>query len=228
MRQRDRFGSPALVIAIIALFIALGGTVYAAKQIDGKTIKVKSIPGNRLKPRTVTAKQLSLGVLLSAGKPGPITGAQINESSLGQVPSALHANTADTARSATDALTALNAVNAVTAEKINGHSAGCFPGTIPFAGACWESSPSAFPESAPAAAIKCTLKKGTLPGALELAAFAQASTVKLDAGDEWTSDVTNISGLNAYAVTTVSAAGGIDSKGSATSLKYRCVIPLVS
>jgi hypothetical protein len=228
MRQRNRFGSPALIIAIIALFIALGGTVYAAKQIDGKSIKVKSIPGNRLKPRTVTAKQLSLGILLGAEKPGAITGAQINESTLGQVPNAIHADTADTARSATDALTALNAVNAVTAEKINGHSAGCLPGTMPFAGDCWQSSASAFPESAPAAAVSCALKGGTLPGTLELAAFAKLSGVTLDAGGEWTSDIPVFSGKDTYGVAIVLPDGAVDSKISTGPLKYRCVIPLVS
>jgi hypothetical protein len=217
-----------MVVAILALFVALGGSVYAAKKIDGKSIKVKSIPGNRLRPKTITAKQLSLGVLLGAPKPGLITGSQINEASLGQVPNAAHADVADTARSATDALTALNAVNAVTAEKINGHSAGCQPGTIPFAGACWQTGPSAFPESAPAAAISCALKNGTLPSALELTAFAKLSGVTLDAGDEWTDDVSTVSGLDIYSVATVTAAGKVSSAVSTNTKKYRCVIPLVS
>ena len=48
MSKRFSRPSPALVISIIALFVALGGTVYAASKINGKTIKVKSLPGNRL------------------------------------------------------------------------------------------------------------------------------------------------------------------------------------
>ena len=217
-----------MVVAILALFVALGGSVYAAKKIDGKAIKVKSIPGNRLKPKTITAKQLSLGVLLGAPKPGLITGSQINEASLGQVPNAAHADVADTARSATDALTALNAVNAVTAEKINGHSAGCQPGTIPFAGACWQTGPSAFPESATAAAISCALKNGTLPGILELAAFTKLSGVTLDASGEWTGEIASFSGKDLYGVAIVLPDGSVDSKLSTGTQKYRCVIPLVS
>ena len=55
------------------------------------------------------------------------------------------------AQSAVDAQTALNAVNAVDAKTVNGHSAGCLPGTQPFAGACWQTSASA-PVNAPRAA----------------------------------------------------------------------------
>ena len=62
--------SPALIVSLIALFVALGGTVYAASgRIDGAAIKVKSIPGNRLKSNSVTGKQVkesSLGLVRRA------------------------------------------------------------------------------------------------------------------------------------------------------------------
>lgn len=61
--------SPALIISLIALFVALGGTVYAAGHIRGKTIKKGSEPGNRIKKNTITGKQ-------------------VKESSLGAVPNA--------------------------------------------------------------------------------------------------------------------------------------------
>ncbi len=132
--------SPALVISVIALFVALGGSVYAAKKakINGKAIRAKSIPGNRLQPRSIAANRLKPGVLQGASSTAPLTGAEINEWTLGQVPSAAHADSADAAQSAVDAQTALNAVNAVNAQTVNGHSVGCLPGTQPFAGACWE------------------------------------------------------------------------------------------
>lgn len=37
------------VIAVIALFVALGGSVYAAGKLSGKKIKPNSIPASRLK-----------------------------------------------------------------------------------------------------------------------------------------------------------------------------------
>ena len=103
-----------------------------------------------------------------------ISGAEIDELSLGQVPNAAHAETADNAKSATDAQTALNAVNAITAQSVNGHEAGCLPGTQAFAGACWQSSPSETAVSAPAAANSCAVQGGTLPEALQLAAFSHS------------------------------------------------------
>jgi hypothetical protein len=39
----------ANVIAVIALFVALGGGAYAAKKLNGKTIKNNSIPAKKLK-----------------------------------------------------------------------------------------------------------------------------------------------------------------------------------
>lgn len=61
------------VVAVLALFFALGGTVYAAAKISGSQIKPKSIPANRIKPRSLTGSQI---------KPGSLTGSQIVESSL--------------------------------------------------------------------------------------------------------------------------------------------------
>ena len=37
------------VVAFIALFVALGGSVYAAGKISGTQIKSGSVPGNRIK-----------------------------------------------------------------------------------------------------------------------------------------------------------------------------------
>lgn len=61
------------VIACLALFIALGGTVYAAGKISGKQIKKSSLPGNRIKPKTVPANRI---------KPNSLSGKQINEKTL--------------------------------------------------------------------------------------------------------------------------------------------------
>jgi hypothetical protein len=217
--------TPALVIAAIALFAALGGSVYAATgKINGKSVRIKSLPGNRLKPGSVPANRLQPGVL--AGFGGTVTGAQIDERSLGQVPSADYADSAGVAQSAVDAQTALNAVNAVDAETVNGHGAGCLPGTQPFAGACWQSSQSEAAATAPVAATSCATQGGSLPEALELAAFAQQPGVALE-GEEWSRDLTTFSGENAFAVVTVNAAGALNSKLSTEVKKYRCVIPLV-
>jgi hypothetical protein len=218
--------SPALLIACVALFAALGGTVYAAARINGKTIKVKSLPGNRLALGSVPGNRLKAGAISgSLLTPGSITGAQVNAATMGQVPSAVHADNADSAH---DAQTALNAVNAIDATKVNGHTAGCRTGTRYFAGACWENASSSAAVTAPTAALSCSAQGGELPDALSLAAFSRQPGVTLAPGDEWSGDIPVVSGSDLYAVVTVSASGAVSSAVSTLTRHYRCVIPLVS
>jgi hypothetical protein len=82
------------VVAVVALFFALGGTVYAAAgKISGAQIKPSSIPANRIKPKSLTATQLKAGAVsaaqikagsIPAGKiqSGSLTGTQIKAESL--------------------------------------------------------------------------------------------------------------------------------------------------
>jgi hypothetical protein len=217
---------PALIVAIVALLAALGGTVYAAEKIDGASIKVASLPGNRVTPGSLQANRLMAGTIPGNKlAPGSITGTQIDTATLGQVPSAAHADSADSAH---DAETALNAVNAVTATSVNGHAAGCKPATRPFAGACWQTVSNEAALTATAAAASCANQGGTLPEALQLVAFSKQPGIALADGDEWTGDVTNASGEDLYGVVTVSTSGVVRSDISTASHHFRCVIPLVS
>jgi len=217
---------PALVIAAIALFAALGGSVYAAAKIDGSTVKPNSLPGNRVVVGSLPPNRLQEGSI--PGKrlaPGSVTGVEVDASTLDQVPSAVHADSADAAQTAGSALSAVNAVNA---EKVDGHDASCGPGTRHFAGACSQTVTNEAPASAPIAASVCASRNGELPDALALVAFSQQPGIELAEGDEWTGDVTNVSGLDSYAVVTVSADGKANFVVSTASKRYRCVIPLVS
>ena len=228
MTQGFRRPSPATIVALVALFAALAGSAYAAGRIDGRTVKVKSLPGNRLKLRSVPANRLKPGALPTAtGIVEPITGSQIDERSLGQVPSAAYADVAASAQTAIEAQTALDAVNAVNAETVNGHTAGCMAGTVLFAGACWQSSASGSAVAAPVAAAACAAQGGTLPEALQLAAFAQQPDITLAPGGEWSDDIPVFSGPDTYGVVTVSPTGQIDATTSTNTRQYRCVIPIV-
>lgn len=62
----------ANVIATLALFVALGGSSYAALKISGRDIKARTITGQKIKPNTLGRRQ-------------------IKESSLSAVPRALNA-----------------------------------------------------------------------------------------------------------------------------------------
>jgi hypothetical protein len=218
--------SPALLIACLALFVALGGSVYAAARIDGRSIQVKSLPGNRLAPGSLPGNRLKAGTVPSAALvPGGIAGAQIDPATLGQVPSAVHA---DSAQSARHAETALNAENARDAEKVNGHRAGCAGGTRFFAGACWQTASSTAALPAATAALACADQGGELPAALALAAFSQQPGIELAAGDEWSRDIPVISGPEVYGVITVSSSGQVSHAAATLSKRFRCVIPLLT
>jgi hypothetical protein len=226
MSKGLRRQAPALVIAAIALLAALGGTVYAAGRIDGHSIKAKSLPGNRLALGSVPGNRLKPGAIAGSQiAPQSLTGRQIDSATLGQVPSATHADVADSAR---DAGTALNAVNAVNATTVNGHGAGCGAGTRAFAGACWQTAYSEAAVSAPAAAVSCANQGGELPNPLALAAFALQPGIALASGEEWSGTVTNVSGGLGYAIVTINTGGEVDTATSSETRKYRCVIPLVS
>jgi hypothetical protein len=55
--------SPAMVVAVIALVVALAGTAYAAQTINGGAIKKQTIGGGKLKKKTLTGFQINTGKL---------------------------------------------------------------------------------------------------------------------------------------------------------------------
>jgi hypothetical protein len=82
MPKRLRTPSPALVISLLALFVALGGTTYAATSLPKNSVGTK-----QLKKNAVTAPKI---------KKAAVTAAKINTKGL-TVPNALHAASADSA-----------------------------------------------------------------------------------------------------------------------------------
>ncbi len=77
------------VVACLALFIALGGSVYAAGKINGKQIKKSSVPGNRIKPKTIPPNRIKPESLTgNQVKANSLTSAQINEKTLTEVSAA--------------------------------------------------------------------------------------------------------------------------------------------
>jgi hypothetical protein len=214
-RLRGRRPSPALVVATLALFVALGGTVWAASRIDGRRIAPKSLPGNRLIVGSVSGNRL---------RPGSIGGNRIKSSSLGRVPSAAHAEAADAAKTADTAIHAQAASDSTT---VNGYGAGCATGMRLFAGACWELRTQAAALNANEAAAFCAREGGELPRVLSLKAFGEQSGIGLDSEGEWSGDVTSPSSPNIYAVLTVSSSGVVDFIDARQLRHFRCVIPLV-
>ena len=96
------------MIALVALFVALGGTAYAATALPAGSVGTR-----QLKTAAVTSAKIQTSAVNSAKvADNAITGSDVLESSLGQVPSAANAVTAADATHATNADTASNA-NAV-------------------------------------------------------------------------------------------------------------------
>lgn len=62
-KLRNRRPSPAMVVAMIALFVALAGTAYAAQTINGGAIKKQTIGGGKLKQKTLTGYQINVNKL---------------------------------------------------------------------------------------------------------------------------------------------------------------------
>jgi hypothetical protein len=79
--------STALVVAFAALFTALSGTGYAALKITGKDVAKSTLTGKHVKNKSLGSKE---------HKPDSLGGGQIDEASLGTVPTAAKAADADT------------------------------------------------------------------------------------------------------------------------------------
>ena len=86
-RVRPRRPSPALIVSVLALVIALAGSAYAAglgkNSVGSKQLKKNSVTTAKLKKGAVTAGKV---------KNGTLTGKQIDLAKLGTVPSAQTAN----------------------------------------------------------------------------------------------------------------------------------------
>jgi hypothetical protein len=216
--------SPALVVACLALFVALGGTVLAATKIDGRTIKVQSLPGNRVAVASLPGNRLAPGTIPGDRlAPKSIKGGQIDITTLGQVPSADHATSADTARRAD---TATAADHAADATKINGRTVGCAEGDREFAGACWDVQANPTAVNLVQAASHCAMEGGELPQAIGLRAFLDQPGVLIGVAGEWTDNVVAPDSARFGAVA-LEANGTFLGVESNLTRQYRCVTPLL-
>ncbi|MBS1894311.1 MAG: hypothetical protein JST59_23675 [Actinobacteria bacterium] len=212
-RISRRLPSPALVIACLALFVALGGTVLAATKIDGRRIEVRSLPGNRLEVGSLPGNRIATD---------SVKGSQIQLDTLGEVPSAAHADSADTARRAQTATAADHAADATT---INGHTVGCPAGRRQYAGACWDLTPSAAVANATDAAASCAAQGGELPSLLTFMAFLREPGANVAVGGEWVDEI--IALTTDYDVLTLQSNGSVFASSPQSLFHYRCVTPLL-
>lgn len=136
--------SPAMIVAMLALFVATGGTGYAVSQLPKGSvgpaqIRKSAVRSKHIKPGTITAAKLSKSTLSAlragtggpAGTQGPVTSSGTSDrvayaDKAGVAEQALLAEralAADTAASATSAANAANATNAAKASLADNASA---------------------------------------------------------------------------------------------------------
>ena len=84
-RLRPKLPSPAMTVALLALFVSLGGVGYAAATIGTRQIRNNSIRTQDIRNSTIRGKDVRRNTL---------TGSDILESSLGKVPRAGQADVA--------------------------------------------------------------------------------------------------------------------------------------
>jgi hypothetical protein len=115
-------------IALLALFVALSGTTYAASNallpknsVGPKQLRKNAVTGVKIRKNAVTGIKV---------KNNSLTGADILESSLAKVPSASNADHATSADSATNATNATHATSADSAAP-SGAAGGALAGTYP-------------------------------------------------------------------------------------------------
>lgn len=154
--SRVKRPSPAMVVAVVALVLALTGTAFAAL---GKN----SVGSRQLKAQAVTSGKIANNAVNGAKVAnGSLTGQDINLAALGTVPSA------------TDAASAGNAGT------VGGHSVACPDGTTLVRGVCFDSTSNPEVPSLEAAAEACAAKGGYLPTPMEL--YSVRGTINLGTG----------------------------------------------
>jgi hypothetical protein len=116
--------SPAMVVALLALVVALGGTAYAAGQINGGSIQKQSIGAGKLKKKTLTGYQINtrkLGVVPAAELAKNTFWAVVNNpAGVGNATLARASNAGTTAVEANGAVTVTFPVNVSTCAEVAG------------------------------------------------------------------------------------------------------------
>jgi hypothetical protein len=112
-------------LALLALFIALGGTAYAAtlprNSVGPRQLKKNAVTSKKIKRNAVTTSKIKNGqVTPSDVRDDSLTGLEIVETSLGRVPTAASATNAETAQSALTAQSAQTAGTASDAATVGG------------------------------------------------------------------------------------------------------------
>lgn len=73
-RRKVRFPSPAMLVALLALFVALGGSAFAVSRVGTKQLKKNAVTTAKIRNGAVTSAKLGSG---------SVTGAKVRANSVG-------------------------------------------------------------------------------------------------------------------------------------------------
>jgi hypothetical protein len=125
-RLLRRRPSPAMLVALLALFVAMGGSSYAAVKISARDIQRGAVGTRAIANNAVRSADVRNATIVGADvKDDALTNADIDNRSLSaatakSADTATRANTAATATTAASAATANSAKKADDAEKLDG------------------------------------------------------------------------------------------------------------
>jgi hypothetical protein len=158
----------ANVTATLALFIAIGGSSYAAFQVGSRGIVDNSVRSADVRNNSIRSRDLrNLAIKGRDVRTDALGGEQIREDDLGPVPAAANADR----------------LNGLTIFDLKVR---CPSGTAPLAGACMETAARA-PAAFPNAFGVCGNESRRLPSYTELKEFQRTNS--LASAGEWTSSV---------------------------------------
>jgi hypothetical protein len=198
--------SPAMIVAIIALFAALTGSAYAAlgkNTIGSKQLKAKAVTTGKIANNAVTGAKVAKGSL---------TGENINLSALGTVPSAT------------------SAASAGNANTVGGHSASCPGGTTLIRGLCFDAAPNEAAPDLKAASDACASRGGYLPTPLELYSTRQILNLGTGVGQDhmFTDSYYSAVGTGSnYTTVVIDGTGRISEQSVDSPSKFICTYSLV-
>jgi hypothetical protein len=196
-------------MATFAVFIALGGSAYAALRVPPH-----SVGARQLKASAVTTGKLANGAITAAKvAEHSLTGSQIDLGQLGTVPNAADSELATEAKS------------------LGGHAAVCPQGTILIRGLCFDSQANPPAPNLEAAALGCASQGGWLPSPMQL--YSASTTLSLGNGlgpyqHQFTDTLYSAPPTNNnYATIVVSSSGLPKEMPAGEASSYYCVYSLL-
>jgi len=198
--------SPAMIVAIIALFAALSGSAYAAlgkNSVGSRQLKSKAVTTGKIANNAITSVKVAKGSL---------TGEDINVGALGTVPNAT------------------SAASAGNANTVGGHAASCPGGTALIRGVCFDSAPNAAVANVKAAADACASKGGYLPTPLALYSTRQVINLGTGVGTDrqFTDSYYSLAGSGSnYSTIAIDGTGQMSEIGADQPSQFVCAYSLV-